>query len=39
MNISITVLRTKYLAGWSFSEASLSSSGFTYNGLVKDVIY
>jgi hypothetical protein len=28
----ITVIRTKYISGWFFSEASLASSGFTFNG-------
>jgi len=32
MNITITVIRTKYISGWFFSEASLASSGFTFNG-------
>ena len=31
----ITLFRTKYLTGWSFSEASIASCGFTFNGYVK----
>lgn len=33
MNISIILYRTRFLTGWSFSEASLAASGFTYNGI------
>jgi lysophospholipid acyltransferase len=32
MNICITLIRAKYLSGWSFSEAGMAASGFTYNG-------
>ena len=32
MNICITVIRLKYECGWYFSEASIASCGFTYNG-------
>jgi len=32
MNIMITLLRTKYISGWSFTEAGLASCGFSYNG-------
>lgn len=36
MNVSITLMRTKYLSGWSFSEASIASSGFTFDGYDKE---
>jgi lysophospholipid acyltransferase len=32
LNVMVTLLRAKYLSGWSFSEASIASSGFTFNG-------
>ena len=28
----ITLFRTKYLTGWSFSEAGIAASGFSFNG-------
>jgi hypothetical protein len=36
MNIMITLLRTKYVSGWSFAEAGMASCGFTYNGTNSD---
>jgi hypothetical protein len=32
MNIALTLYRMKYLSGWSFAEAGMAASGFTFDG-------
>ena len=35
-NITITLMRAKYVAGWFFSEIGFAAAGFTYNGTDKE---